>query len=460
MKLENSLTATSRAALPTHKIAFEDDLRPIRQMISLYLILWLIEGGLRRWFLPGLSTPLLLIRDPVVISIYFLAWSRNLFPTNAVVVFGIILSFLGVASALMVGHGNLMVALYGARCDFLHVPLIFIMGRVLRPGDVLAVARIAVWLVIPYTALMVAQFDEPQTAWVNRGLGDSLTGAGYNGGAEGHFRPPGTFSFITGPALLYPLFTACWFVLLLARKLPVWLMVASGLAILVAIPVSISRGLFLAVAMVTAVGIVVLLMSGRLSLQLLIQVALAAILIPLVAAQIPAFKDGMAAFGKRWENSTTEAGGFQQAIVDRVVENLFGSFDKVTCLGLGTGFSTNVGQKLLTSQLGFGASEAEWGRLLYDNGFLLGSLLIGYRVALASIIALAALRSWRRRSPSSLIIISAGFLNILNGQWGQATELGAAIIAGGLALAAANQESPNLAWKTEYSDRKESFPLA
>ena len=147
--------------------------------------------------------------------------------------------------------------------------------------------------------------------------------------------------------------------------------------------------------------------------------------------------DEIKAFTARWQEATTEQGGFQTAIVDRVLNDLFGSFKDVKASGLGTGFSTNVGQKTLT-KLGFGASEGEWGRLLYDNGFVLGSLLIGYRIAIAFSIVFAAFRAWRRRSTSSLLFASACFVIVLNGQWGQTTTLGAGIIGGGLTLAAAS----------------------
>ena len=99
------------------------------------------------------------------------------------------------------------------------------MARVLQPKDLLTLCRVGVWLTIPYTMLLVAQFYSPQEAWVNKGVGDSLEGAGFTGALD-RFRPPGTFSFITGPAALYPILTACWFVLALARKLPTWLMIA------------------------------------------------------------------------------------------------------------------------------------------------------------------------------------------------------------------------------------------
>jgi hypothetical protein len=416
---------------------FESDTRIIRHLIWLYIALWLVEGGLRRWFLPGLATPLLLVRDPVVIAIYALALSKNLFVSNGFIFSGIVLAALCVFNALLLGHGNLAVALYGARCDFLHVPLIFIMGRVLGPKDILALAKVGVWLVIPYSLLMVAQFYAPQDAWVNRGVGGSSDGAGFSGALD-RFRPPGTFSFITGPAVLYPLFTACWFVALLRGKLPLWLMMGSGLAILVAVPVSISRSLFLGVAMVALAGVATLIISQRLSFGIVLKVLSAVVLMSFIAAQLPAFKDGMEAFNARWEGSTVEEGGFKTSILDRFMHDLTDSFSRVHDSGLGTGYSTNVGQKIMTADVGFGASESEWGRLLYDNGVVLGILLVGYRVALTLAILMAALRGCRHGALSGLVFASAGLLLLLNGQWGQATTLGSAIICGGLTLAASS----------------------
>jgi hypothetical protein len=75
------------------------------------------------------------------------------------------------------------------------------------------------------------------------------------------FDRPETFSFISGPSQLYPLFAACWFVLLLAQKLPIWTMIASGGAILLAIPISISRTLLLAVAVVALTGMIAMIIG-------------------------------------------------------------------------------------------------------------------------------------------------------------------------------------------------------
>ena len=421
----------------SRELAFEEQSHLVRSLIWLYLILWLTEGGLRRWFFPSLAMPLLLVRDPVLMAIYLISFQRNLFRNNTFIFSGLALAFLTFANAIVMGHGNPLVALYGLRCDFFHVPLIFIIGRVIRQKDLLAVAKAAVWLSIPNTMLLVAQFYSPQDAWVNRGVGGSLDGAGFSG-ALGRFRPPGTFSFITGTAQLYTLVTACWFALVLARKFNPWLMIASGVSILVAVPVSVSRGLFLSVAVVAAAGIGSLFIGGRLSVPAALRALLAGAILVILASQLPAFKAGMEAFTARWESSTTENGGFQGAIIDRVLDDLFGAFKDAQLYGLGTGFSTNVGQKLLTAAIGFGASEGEWGRLLYDNGVVLGSLLILYRTALVLSISATALRAWRRRSPGGIVFASAACLQIFNGQWGQPTTLGSAVIAGGLALAAAS----------------------
>jgi hypothetical protein len=382
----------------------------------------------------------LLVRDPVVIAIYCLAVSNNLFPTNGLIIWGALLATLSFVNAMVLGHGNLFVALYGVRCDFLHVPLIFIMGKVLRHKDLIALAKVAVWVAVPYTALLVAQFYQPQDAWVNRGVGGDMEGAGFAGALD-RFRPPGTFSFITGPSQLYPLFTACWFALLLTRKLPVWTMIASAAAILVTIPISISRTLFLSVAIVAITGVGAMFVGGRFSIKLVIQFFLAAAILYMLAGHSLIFQDGMEAFNTRWEDATDDQGGFQETIVDRTLNDLFGAFDGIKGYGAGTGFSTNVGQQLATQQTGFGGSEGEWGRLLYDNGFVLGSLLIGYRVALAGSIVFASYRAWRRGSSLSLLFAAACFLIVLNGQWGQTTTLGSAIIGGGLALAAAQPKA-------------------
>ncbi|MBA3651978.1 MAG: hypothetical protein H0W66_10995, partial [Chthoniobacterales bacterium] len=54
-------------------------IRHLRQLIWLYLWLLIFEGAFRKWIVPQLSAPLLLIRDPVALLIYLLALRARLF---------------------------------------------------------------------------------------------------------------------------------------------------------------------------------------------------------------------------------------------------------------------------------------------------------------------------------------------------------------------------------------------
>ena len=54
----------------------------IRILYWCYIILLLFEGALRKWITPGLSNPLLIIRDPFAIAIYAISLQIGIFPRN------------------------------------------------------------------------------------------------------------------------------------------------------------------------------------------------------------------------------------------------------------------------------------------------------------------------------------------------------------------------------------------
>ena len=111
-------------------------IRNIRRLIWLYFWLLLIEGALRKWVLPQLTNPLLIVRDPVVLLIYVLAFRARVFPRNAWVFSLGIIGFLSVAVSFIALWTYLapsriaLVSAFGFRANFLHLPLIFLMPRV------------------------------------------------------------------------------------------------------------------------------------------------------------------------------------------------------------------------------------------------------------------------------------------------------------------------------------------
>ena len=74
----------------------------IRRLIWLYLLLLIFEGVFRKWIVPQLSAPLLVVRDPVVVAIYVLALRARLFPQNIYIVSLEIIALLSWATGIIV----------------------------------------------------------------------------------------------------------------------------------------------------------------------------------------------------------------------------------------------------------------------------------------------------------------------------------------------------------------------
>ena len=62
-----------------------------------YFLLWIFEGALRKWILPSLATPLLVIRDPIAIYIIVRALYLNVKFVNTYVVCSTIFTLLSLA---------------------------------------------------------------------------------------------------------------------------------------------------------------------------------------------------------------------------------------------------------------------------------------------------------------------------------------------------------------------------
>src|SRR5579871_6825378 len=80
-----------RSALPR----MNDFTRTLRRLIWLYFWLLLFEGALRKWFVPGLSNALLIVRDPVAVAIYALAVRDRVFPASGFILWTGVLAALG-----------------------------------------------------------------------------------------------------------------------------------------------------------------------------------------------------------------------------------------------------------------------------------------------------------------------------------------------------------------------------
>lgn len=441
--------------MPTVFKRFDDPYPVLKKGIWLYFILLILEGGLRKWVLPGLAAPLLIIRDPVAIWLIVAAWRRGLLKSNIYLSATVFISFLGLTTALLFGHGNLLVGIYGVRTILLHFVLIFIIGNVFDRDDVIKLGRALLWISIPMTILIVWQFYSPQSAWVNLGIGGDTAGGGFSG-ALGFFRPPGTFSFTNGIALFYS-FAACFaFYFWLSQKKYVerYLLLASSIAIAIAVPVSISRTLFFMIAITGAFILVGYVRNVKKSGQI-ISIVLIALIIFSVLSQLTFFATATEAFSSRFSNASEIEGGLSGTFGNRVFGELFSAIDVSSDLpffGFGIGMGTNVGSQLLTGDVQFLIAEGEWGRLIGELGLVLGVAIIVIRLGLTIKIAVLAFKKLAVDDFLPWILASYCFLTVPQGQWAQPTTLGFSVFVAGLAIASF---SPS---KREMLRRKPSLP--
>ena len=411
--------------------------RRLRQLVWLYAALLVLEGALRKWVLPGLSDPLLLVRDPVVLLAYAIALANGRFPLNRYVVSGAILMVLYGALTAFFGHGDPFVTLFGIRANFLHFPFAFIIGRVFYADDVVRLGRWWLWGALPMTGIIVLQFYSPQSAWINLSVG-GIEGGGFSG-ALGRYRPPGTFSFIVGVTLYYTLATGFLVAgLTQHQRYSKTLLALAGAAILLAIPVSISRSLILTAGLTFAFGLFPSAFRGGAVMRYL-RVGAIILVAGFLVMQLPAFREAKEAFLARWERSTgEERGGFEEAILGRVLYMFYGPFTEsreVPIVGYGIGAGTQVGAKLLTGERGFDLGESEWFRIIGESGRVLGGLFILWRVALCFKLGTHSALALARGNGLGLIFLSTTAFNLLTGQLGQTTVNGFTVLGVGLTIA-------------------------
>jgi len=419
----------------------------VRRLLWTYFWLLIIEGALRKWVLPGYSNPILLVRDPVVIAIYLFAIPAKVFPRNgwtlALVIIGV-LSLLTSFVQLWLYLPPKMIAFvvaYGFRSNYLHLPLIFVMAKVMRPEDVKRIGWWTLVLVVPMALLMVAQFRAAPDAFVNRtagGEGEMMMSA------MGKVRTAATFSFVTGVVSFFALATAFLVWAVLRRTIyKNWLLAAAGAALVIGIVVSGSRSVVGACAVVVA-SLVVVMVLRRDAVNRFGQTLLVVVALGLIVTRTPIFKEGLSVLSTRF---TEVAEASDQSVVRGLVTRVLGDFGeafyilgKAPFLGYGLGVGTNAGAKFLTGRSGFLLTEGEWSRIFLEIGPILGLAYVGLRCALVVWIGWLCLRSVKLGNVLPLLLFSSSFLPMISGQFGQPTILGFAVFVTGLALAARNEE--------------------
>jgi hypothetical protein len=420
------------------------------KLIWIYFWLLIIEGALRKWILPSWSAALLVIRDPVMVTMIVIAVRRGLFKWGI----GMCLFLIGTLAFYLVGSLQIIadgvrwtVVMYGIRTYLLHLPLPFIMLRVMSPDDIKSMLRWCCIVSIVMLPLIVIQFESPPGAWVNRvasgeGWGEERgqISAGMN-----RVRPTGTFSYNLGVTFFYAIVFAAgianeWVNLGIRRLVTRIAFIATALMT----TVSGSRTTVTTLGLILIASIPIpLVLRQRLGQGLAAAGVLIGLLLGLVTLS-SASQSGVEVLLARFadaasveaSNPTTTISNM--AYLQRVVESFseaHNALQAAPLLGRGLGLGTNVGSQLTVGSTEFLLAENDWTRIIYEAGPLLGGAYVCMRIWLTVWLLLRAVRSLISGGALALLLWSACAYAFAMGSWGPPMNQGFAVFTAGLCLA-------------------------
>jgi hypothetical protein len=408
----------------------------VKKLIWFYFILLLFEGALRKWFLPGLSQGLLIVRDPVVIWIYYLCYGQGMFPLNNKYLQKCFLwVILAILLSLLVNQTHLLTIAYGARTNLLHFPLIFIMARILTWNDVIDFGKAFLLLSLPMTWVVAEQFQGDAQDIINTaagGTGSQLETSG------GKVRASGTFSFVSG-IVFYYCFTVSYIIygFLMKGTFPKWMLYLGTSSTLLAMVTAGSRAVIAECLQVVAcIGFLAYFKPyefGRIAASVFGFSTLALILY----SQIDLFAEGLQFLSLRFEEAANVEGTPAEAYFNRYFQMLLAPYYYslwTDWFGNGLGTATRAGAALGG---GWGFAENAWARPVTENGIIVGGLFIAWRIWITKDLLVSCIRAIKGGSYLAIFLFGAAGPILLFGLLGQPTNLGFAAFGGGLCLAAA-----------------------
>lgn len=435
----------------------------LKKLFWLYFFLLIFEGALRKWVAPQLSAPLLLVRDPVSVWIIWEAYRTHKWPRNWSFALAILtVGLVGLCAFQMIFDNNpWYVAIYGLRSYLLPFPVAFIMGENLNKEDLRKFAVCTLFLLLPLTLLEVAQYISPPSAWVNAGAYKGASQIGYTGD---HVRASGTFSYDVGPIDFVPLAAAFMLYGLVNEKFTrKWLLWASGIAIVLSVPVVGARTLVFELAGVLCC-VAIAASFGVSQLAKSLKIIFPVLGVCLLASFLPVFSEAMGTLSTRFSQASASEGDTQQVLAKRLLDPLTGDIEDVDFSrdwigsGIGTGAAAVV--VLARGKASFVAGEAASSRYIYEMGPFSGAAYLLFCYLLGFAILWKALAQARDHEPLALLLVPAMLATLYMGIFEQPTEQGFMVISIAFTLAALKFASKPAVQKLVPKDQWAAFAAA
>jgi len=415
----------------------------IRTLIWVYFILLIFEGTFRKWIMPSQSDLFLLIRDPIVIWMYYLAYAHDIFPSDNKYLSRLYgWTILASVLSLIVNQAHPVVIAYGIHTNLLHFPLIFVMGRALRWKDVIRFGYAILFLTLPMTFFCQLQFQGESGDYWNVAAGGTGTQLETSGGKV---RASGTFSFVSGIVFFY-CFAVAFIIYGCLRLKTFWLpvlVISFGLTI-TGMAIAGSRAVVAeSLQVVACFGFLAYMRPKSFGKITLFVFGLSAVTI-FLWTQIDVFMQGVEHLRQRFDEAANVEGNPVEAYFNRYWNIISAPYYYNQFTGWygneGLGSATRGGSELarrLGSGGGGGGAEISWSRPILENGLMVGILFIFWRIWVAVDLLKLCIRAIRKGNYLAIFLWGAAGPILLFGLLGQTTNLGFAAFGGGLCLAAA-----------------------
>jgi len=391
-------------------------------MLGLFALLIILQGALRKWWLPGLSTPLYIAKDVALMGALVLFGARNGFhlprplrTTMLPALWGSF-AFLVLLQSFNGNFPSIIGSAVGARSYLLYTTLLILMPvameSIRRPRR--WVLGIAFAVVIPIMILGIYQYNQPIDVWINQYVSDDQQLAA----VSGRPRITGTFSYLGGMAsfLTTSLFLGIALTItgfLYNQRLYKWVgIVVFGLALIVA-PMNGSRGVVLG-ALVPLPLVLYALFKKRGGGVAVAGLAFLILVGGYTITQSTWASQGWDALQERAENASDRDTRVNSMLMDPVKKIPVGGL-----VGYGTG-STHQGAGFLAPGGRINISgvhyEGEFGRVIIELGVVGGALYFILKLMIAWLAWQALLRAatpWH--TLLGILTFSALFLPVISG---------------------------------------------
>lgn len=358
-------------------------------------ILYLIEGGLRKWLLPSMSAELYFLRDPFVIGLYVFCWVNGLYERNVinVLVVGacIVTVMIGFIQYMAFDLPITAFAL-AVRSYWLYMPLIVVLPAILDEKTLRAGMLGHLIIVLPYAVLIVSQYFSEPTSFVNIG---ALSDEGVPLFAGGRGRPYGMFQYYS----VNVIFVATGAALAIAavpylrrRAMEVGLLACGIVALSIMIALTGSRRVWFLVGSMLG-GMVI---GGVLAKGAARRTAVGGAL-----ALIGGVGGVSLGYERLWDElweRVEEGGGIEEGILKRIEWETIGFVEILSdapIFGYGLGIGTSSVVRLLDLPV-YWLGEAEGERVVWELGPIIGVMYLAARSMFSVWLVVAAFDLARR----------------------------------------------------------------